>query len=145
MAADPLGWIADELASLERQGLRRHLTRRIGPQGPMVRSMGTTIRLPDPRQAGGERTLVNLASNDYLSLASDHRLIEAAAQSAAKKGWGAGASPLVSGYSASHVRLEARLAELLGTEAALVMPSGFAANVGTICAGRTRRRGVWRQ
>jgi 8-amino-7-oxononanoate synthase len=32
------------------------------------------------------------------------------------------------------VRLEARLCELLGTEAALVMPSGFAANVGTICA-----------
>jgi 8-amino-7-oxononanoate synthase len=120
MANDPLAWIADELVTLERQGLRRHLTRRLGPQGATI--------------ASGQGALVNFASNDYLALAANVRVIEAAANAAAREGWGAGASPLVSGYSASHFRLEAQLAELLGTEAALVMPSGFATNVGTICA-----------
>ena len=115
-----MGWIADEIGALERQGLRRHLTRRAGRQGATI--------------ASGHGTLVNFASNDYLALAADSRLIAAANAAAEEEGWGAGASPLVSGYSTSHVRLEERLAELLGTEAAIVMPSGFAANVGTICA-----------
>ena len=53
---------------------------------------------------------------------------------AREEGWGAGASPLVSGHSASHRLLQERLAEFLGTEAALVFPSGFAANSGTIAA-----------
>ncbi|HTU25758.1 MAG TPA: 8-amino-7-oxononanoate synthase [Pirellulales bacterium] len=120
MAHDPLAWIADEMIALELQGLRRRLTRRDGPQGATI--------------AGDGRQLVNFASNDYLGLAADRRLIAAAHAAAEEEGWGAGASPLVSGYSAAHVRLEQWLAELLGTEAALVMPSGFAANVGTICA-----------
>jgi 8-amino-7-oxononanoate synthase len=49
-------------------------------------------------------------------------------------GWGSGASPLVTGYSQRQRRLEERLAEFEGTEAALLFPSGFAANVGTIAA-----------
>ena len=127
MAHDPLAWIADEMTALERQGLRRHLTRRSGPQGATI--------------ASDRRQLVNFASNDYLALAADRRLIAAAHTAAQEEGWGAGASPLVSGYSSSHARLEEWLAELLGTEAAIVMPSGYAANVGTICAssaGATR-------
>ena len=132
MADDPLAWIAAEIDALERQGLRRRLTRRTGPQGPTIVSAAAfTARIPT---TGGERRLVNFASNDYLGLAADPRLIAAAHAAAEEEGWGAGASPLVSGYSASHVRLEEWLAELLGTEAAIVMPSGFAANVGTICA-----------
>ncbi|HEY1783915.1 MAG TPA: 8-amino-7-oxononanoate synthase [Pirellulales bacterium] len=120
MAHDPLAWIADEMVALEREGLRRRLTRRTGPQGATI--------------ASDRQQLVNFASNDYLALAADRRLTAAAHAAAQEEGWGAGASPLVSGYSSSHVRLEEWLAELLGTEAAIVMPSGFAANVGTICA-----------
>ncbi len=144
MADDPLAWIADEITALERQGLRRRLTRRAGRQGAMIASPAPIK--PGIPTSGGERTLVNFASNDYLALAADPRLIAAAHAAAEIEGWGAGASPLVSGYSASHLRLEEWLAELLGTEAAIVMPSGFAANVGTISrSGWPRRRGLWRQ
>jgi 7-keto-8-aminopelargonate synthetase-like enzyme len=61
--------------------------------------------------------------------------LAAAAKSALDAGgWGAGASPLVTGRSAWHARLEARLAEFNRAEAALVFSSGFAANSATIAA-----------
>lgn len=120
MLPPSLAWIADELAALERAGLRRALIARDGPQA-------ATIAI------GGAR-LVNFSSNDYLGLANDARLTTAAAEAAKECGWGAGASPLVTGRSAWHARLEARLAAWEGAEAALVFPSGFAANAGTIPA-----------
>ena len=88
------------------------------------------------------RELVNFGSNDYLGLAADERLAAAARAAIEREGWGSGASPLVSGASrASHAELERRLAEFEGTEAALVFPSGFAANAGidSGAGGRARR------
>ncbi len=119
-APDPLGWLAGELAGLEAQGLRRYRRERTGPQGVYVRVDG--------------QDLLNFASNDYLGLAADPRLAYAVRQALEETGWGAGASPLVSGYGTWHRRLEERLAQFKGTEAALVFPSGFAANLGTIAA-----------
>jgi len=80
------------------------------------------------------RRLLNFASNDYLGLAADERLAQAARESFLTEGVGRGASPLVSGRSHSHARLEIRLAEFMGTEAALVFPTSFAANAGIIPA-----------
>ena len=117
---NPLAWIDQELAGLERDGLRRHLAVQGSPQG--VRRV----------LAGQE--FVSFASNDYLGLANDPRLMEAAAKAAEQFGWGSGASPLVSGYSELHRQVERRLAEFEGAEAALLFPSGFAANTGTIAA-----------
>lgn len=117
---DPLGWVDDALAELERAGLRRRLVVRGGAQAGRVVLDG--------------RELINFGSNDYLGLASDPRLIEAARAAAEREGWGGGASPLVSGRSESHAELERRLAEFEGTEAALVFPSGFAANAGIVPA-----------
>lgn len=117
---DPLAWIDDELAGLERAGLRRRLAERDGAQSATVSLDGCE--------------LVNFGSNDYLGLAADPRLAEAARAAIAREGWGSGASPLVSGRATSHAELERRLAEFEGTEAALVFPSGFAANAGTIPA-----------
>ncbi len=77
---------------------------------------------------------MNFGSNDYLALAADPRLADAAAEAARDEGWGAGASPLVTGRSQSHQRLEERLAQFEGTEAALLFATGFAANAGTIAA-----------
>ena len=116
----PLDWIDRELAELELSGLRRRLATRQGPQAARVVIDG--------------RDLVNFGSNDYLALAADPRLAAAAAEAAGREGWGSGASPLVSGRATSHERLEHRLAEFEGTEAALVFPSGFAANTGAIAA-----------
>ena len=80
------------------------------------------------------RELVNFGSNDYLALAADPRLARAAAEAAQREGWGSGASPLICGYGRSHQRLEKRLAEFEGAEAAAVFSTGFAANAGTIAA-----------
>jgi len=88
----------------------------------------------DARVQISNRGLINFGSNDYLGLAADPRLIEAARNSAERDGWGSGASPLVSGRSSTHAALETALAEFEGTEAALVFPSGFAANAGVIPA-----------
>lgn len=117
---NPLDWVNDELARLDRAGLRRKLVVRESPQSATVTIDG--------------RELVNFGSNDYLGLANDPRLADAARAAIEREGWGSGASPLVSGRSSSHAELERRLAEFEGVEAALVFPSGFAANAGTIPA-----------
>ena len=81
------------------------------------------------------REVLLLCSNDYLGLAGDPRVREAAAAYAARAGApGAGASPLVSGNMAPHRELAARLAELKGTEACVLFGSGFLANTGVIAA-----------
>ncbi|BDU71698.1 aminotransferase class I/II-fold pyridoxal phosphate-dependent enzyme [Mesoterricola silvestris] len=77
----------------------------------------------------GGRRLVNFSSNDYLGLARDPRLARAAAEGA-----GAGASRLVCGTLPVHERLEAALASLKGTQAALVMGSGFQTNAAVLAA-----------
>lgn len=115
-----LNWIDSELAELERQGLRRRLADRGGAQGAVVWLDG--------------RELINFSSNDYLGLAADPRLVQAVQAVLDEQGWGAGASPLISGHSDLHRQLEVRLAEFEQAEAALVFPSGFAANAGTIAA-----------
>jgi 8-amino-7-oxononanoate synthase len=77
---------------------------------------------------------INFGSNDYLNLAADPRLTAAVAAALLEFGWGSGASPLVTGHAQPHRRLEQRLAEFEGTEAALVFSSGFAANAGAVAA-----------
>lgn len=115
-----LGWIDTELAELDRCGLRRRLVDRGTAQGPTVAVDG--------------RSLINFGSNDYLNLAADPRLARAAAEAAHREGVGSGASPLICGHSAPLASLERALADFEGTDAALVFPSGFAANSGTIAA-----------
>ena len=120
MPGDPLAWLDDELTTLDAQHLRRRLITCTGPQRETIVLDG--------------QTLVNFSANDYLGLAADLRLTAAAIEAAGREGCGAGASPLVTGHSASHAELERRLAEFEGTEAALVFTSGFAANLGTVAA-----------
>lgn len=115
-----LAWIDDELSTLESLGLRRRLVERTSPQGAQIVVDG--------------RTLLNFGSNDYLGLAASHELRDAARESLVEGGWGSGASPLVTGRGSSHARLERELARFEETEAALLFPSGFAANVGAVAA-----------
>ncbi|NLF09808.1 MAG: 8-amino-7-oxononanoate synthase [Pirellulaceae bacterium] len=115
-----LSWIDDELESLERQHLRRRPVTHDGRQSARLSIAG--------------RELLNFGSNDYLGLAGDERLSRAVGEADARYGWGSGASPLVTGRTDLHRRLESRLAEFEGSEAALLFSSGFAANIGAIAA-----------
>lgn len=89
--------------------------------------------------ADGE--FVNFCSNDYLGLAAEPAVAEAMADAACRDGAGAAASHLVSGHMRAHAELEARLAEVTGAEAAIVLGSGYLANLAavTTLAGRTTR------
>jgi 8-amino-7-oxononanoate synthase len=107
----------DELKAL---GLHRRTRLVSGPQGPHVLLDGKPVLL--------------LCSNNYLGLADHPRLREAAAEAAMRWGVGAGASRLVSGTMTIHRRLEERLAEFKGRQAALLFGSGYLANTGTIAA-----------
>lgn len=120
---EPLGWLDEELQTLDALGLRRRLRQRAGGQRAEIDMDG--------------RRLVNFGSNDYLALASHPRIAQAvrdALDMHGGDGWGSGASPLILGRNELHTALERELAQFEGTEAALVFSSGFAANVGTIAA-----------
>jgi 8-amino-7-oxononanoate synthase len=80
------------------------------------------------------RQLVNFSSNDYLGLAADPILRQAAIDAIEKFGVGAGASRLVSGTQSPHVALESALARWKRAPAALAFSSGYAAAVGTLPA-----------
>lgn len=104
--------------------------------------LGRQLREVDSAQGAevvleGEK-LVNFSSNDYLGLAAHPVLREAAIKAVEKYGAGSGASRLISGNLLPHVELEAALAKLKGTEAALSFSSGYAAAVGIVSclAGR---------
>lgn len=78
------------------------------------------------------RPVVTFASNDYLGL-THHPAVVAAAHAALDRwGAGSGASRLVVGSRPLHAELEAELAGWKGTEAALLFPTGFAANLGLL-------------
>lgn len=80
------------------------------------------------------RACVNFCSNDYLGLASDPRVAEAAGAGLRRAGTGSGAAALVSGYNAEHAALEDALAEFVGQPRALLFTSGWAANLGLLRA-----------
>jgi 8-amino-7-oxononanoate synthase len=120
MTPDPLAWLDDEAEAWAARGLSRRLV----PHGA-VRS---------GRFERDGRSLANFGSNDYLGLAADPRLAEAARQAAEVYGWGAGASALVAGWTDAHQALADDLAAFEGVEAVTLFPTGFAANLGTLAA-----------
>jgi 8-amino-7-oxononanoate synthase len=116
----PVHALESELAALDDAGLRRRLR-------PLGSAAEAEILLD------GRRVLL-LSSNNYLGLAT-HPALRAAAHAAIERwGCGAGASRLVTGDLELHAEVEAKLAAFKRTEAALLFPSGYQANVGTIGA-----------
>ena len=113
-------WFAEQLHALRSRSLDRHLREVAGAQGPTIEFAGSR--------------LINFSSNDYLGLANDSRLRDAAIAAIAKFGVGAGASRLISGTQSPHVELERALAKWKGTAAALSFSSGYAAALGTVPA-----------
>ena len=112
--------LTQRLDVVREQGLLRELRRVDSPQAPRI-------------EIGG-KTLLNFSSNDYLGLANEPALKEAAIKAVERYGAGAGASRLICGSLAPHQELEEALAAFKGTEAALSFSTGYAAAIGTICA-----------
>ncbi|MFD8545949.1 8-amino-7-oxononanoate synthase [Streptomyces sp. NPDC059649] len=90
------------------------------------------VRALRPRPA--DCPLLDLAGNDYLGLSRHPEVTQAAAEAAQLWGAGATGSRLVSGSTELHARLEAELAAFCGFEAALVLSSGYAANLAAVTA-----------
>ncbi|WP_422747414.1 8-amino-7-oxononanoate synthase [Mycobacterium sp. WMMD1722] len=107
----PLAWLDEVEQQRRAAGLRRSLRVR-------------------PAAAHG----LDLASNDYLGLSADPRVIEGGV--AALRTWGAGStgSRLVTGNTELHEGFERALAAFTGTESALVFSSGYTANLGAVVA-----------
>jgi 8-amino-7-oxononanoate synthase len=74
------------------------------------------------------RRLINFASNNYLGLTHHPRVIEAVKAAAERYGAGAGAAGLLTGYTDAHASAEHALASWKGTEAAVLLASGYQAN-----------------
>lgn len=100
-------------------------------QRPLYSASGPRTVLP---VGDGQRTVVNLASLDYLSLNGDPRLVQAAQQALATWGTGACGVPLLSGTTRLHRELEASMSDALGREATMLFPSGFSGGFGLMSA-----------
>ncbi len=109
-----------QLGELREQGLYRELRRVDSPQSTVIQSDG--------------KSLLIFSSNDYLGLANEPALREAAIKAVEQFGAGSGASRLICGSLAPHVELEETIAQFKGAQAAISFSSGFAAATGTICA-----------
>lgn len=117
--------LQSELEALQGDGLRRHRRTLELPCGPQARVDG--------------HPLLSFCSNDYLGLANDPALIDAACAGARAWGVGSGASHLVSGHLVPHAVLEQKLADFTGFARALLFSTGYMANLGIVPAlvGRT--------
>ncbi len=113
-------WASEQLQDLERRGLRRQLLTLSSAQSTRVVIDG--------------REVINFSSNDYLGLANDARIINAAQAAMSQYGFGAGASRLVCGNMSAHETLETSIASLKKTESCLIFNNGYAANTGIIPA-----------
>lgn len=116
------------------------MSRSIEAQLAEIRSRSLLRRLREVTLAHGaqveidHKTALNFSSNDYLGLAGEPALREAAKRAIDEWGVGSGASRLVCGTLRPHAELERTLARWKGTEGALAFSSGYAAAVGTLGA-----------
>ena len=120
MSAKPYAWLEKSLATIHRANWYRSVKAIAGRPGAIVELEGKPV--------------INFASNDYLGLAGDERLIEAAVAATQAYGTGSTGSRLLSGHRALHRELEIAIASLKQTEDALVFSSGYLANLGTVDA-----------
>ncbi|MBI5015305.1 MAG: 8-amino-7-oxononanoate synthase [Deltaproteobacteria bacterium] len=113
-------WVERDLEAVAAADALRSLRPLEGPTAARVRVEGRELR--------------NFSSNDYLGLAADPRLAEAAGAAARRWGSGAGASRLITGTLGIHGELEEALAALKGAETALLFSTGYQANLGLLQA-----------
>ena len=118
--SSPYSWLEKSLSTIHKANWYRSVKAISGLSGTVVELSG--------------RKVINFASNNYLGLAGDERLIEAAVAATREYGTGSTGSRLLSGHRELHRELEEAIASLKQTEDALVFSSGYLANLGVISA-----------
>ncbi len=113
-------WLNKSLATIHRANWYREVKAIAGRPGAVVELLNKPV--------------INFASNDYLGLAGDCRLVEAAVDAIQTYGTGSTGSRLLSGHRQLHRELEIAIAACKQTEDALVFSSGYLANLGTVSA-----------
>jgi len=113
-------FLTENLNELREQGLYNEVDPVEGPNGAKIQIRG--------------KELINLSSNNYLGLATNEELKRIAKEAIDKYGVGAGAVRSINGTLDLHVKLEEKLAEFKGTEAAISYQSGFNCNMAAISA-----------
>lgn len=113
-------FLQENLQELKSKGLYNEIDPLESANGPVITIKG--------------KELINLSSNNYLGLATDERLIEAAIEGTRKYGVGAGAVRTINGTLDIHLKLEEKLAEFKHTEAVIAYQSGFNCNMAAISA-----------
>ena len=121
-------FLSENLDNLKSKGLYNEIDILEGANGPKIKIRG--------------RELINLSSNNYLGLANDERLKNAAKEATDKYGVGAGAVRTINGTMDIHDELEKTLARFKGTEAAIAFQSGFNCNMGAISAVMTKKDAI---
>ena len=108
------------LGEIEAAGTMKHERVLHSPQSSQIVTPGVD----------GAREVVNFCANNYLGLANDPRLIDAAKQALDSHGFGMASVRFICGTQDLHQELEARTAAYLGMEDCIVFPSCFDANGG---------------
>ena len=107
----------DQLADIEARGLRKN-------ERILESRQGTKIRTADGRE------VLNLCANNYLGLAADPRVIQAARDSYERWGFGLSSVRFICGTQSLHKELEASVSDFLGTADTILYSSCFDANGG---------------
>ncbi len=110
------GQLADELEKIEEAGTFKHERTLDSPQGAEVTVKGKTV--------------LNFCANNYLGLADDPRIVEAATEALTRYGFGMASVRFICGTATVHNELEAALSSFLGTESTILYSSCFDANGG---------------
>lgn len=118
--SDPYAWLEPSLDTIHRADWYRAVQTVEGLPGAVIQLEGQEV--------------INFASNDYLGLAGDPRVMQAAVEATQSFGTGSTGSRLITGHRRLHRQLEQAIAALKQTEDALVFSSGYLANLGTIAA-----------
>ncbi|MEB2310063.1 MAG: 8-amino-7-oxononanoate synthase [Candidatus Brocadiaceae bacterium] len=115
-----IDFISDELKVLQDRSLLRDFKTIESAQDSCVQING--------------KSYLSFCSNNYLGLANHPKVKQSAIEAIHKYGWGTGASRLISGNMLLHQALEKKIAEFKGTEAAILFPTGYMANLGALCS-----------
>ncbi|BFM49563.1 glycine C-acetyltransferase [Marinomonas sp. THO17] len=109
--------LKNQLAELKKQGLYKQERPMISPQASLV-------------ETTDQRPVINLCANNYLGLANDEKVKQAAHQALDTFGYGMASVRFICGTQSIHETLETSISDFLGMEATILYSSCFDANGG---------------